>query len=85
MSALQDMMRSSNRTPQGGSNQVPALWRGTVTLVQDGRAWVLIPRLLGNAEAGPLPCVGPAPSVGASVIIGAIEGRLDDLIVLAAT
>lgn len=84
MSAIYEAV--SGRTPRKASGQdaVPALWRGTVTEVRPDGIWCTVPHLAGVHPLGPMPTAVPGLAVGARVIVAAIEGRKDDLIVLAA-
>jgi len=65
-----------------GAGAVEALWRGTVVEITAGGAWVRIPRLTGDDPVGPLPTV-PEVAAGDRVIVAAVEGRTDDLLILA--
>lgn len=65
---------------------LPGVMRGTVSAVQsDGRLWVTVPRISGSDSVGPLPTVVfPRPAVvGDGVLVQAVEGRREDLIVTA--
>lgn len=64
--------------------------RGKVTRVSGGQVWVVVARL-GKGERGPLTYLrhrvaGPAwtlaPAVGDVVLVGIVEGSVDELIVL---
>ena len=81
--------RETHRTERG-ANRIPAVWRGTVVFIRSedsasgARAgvYVRVPRLLKDQTLGPLPVVGTVPSVGDRVLVVAIEGRRDQLIIL---
>jgi microcystin-dependent protein len=69
---------------------VAGVYRGRITRVTDGRVWVEVPRLVRYAELGPLPVVvdagaGRDLATGDGVLLGLVEGRPDDLIVLGRT
>lgn len=62
---------------------VPTVWRGTVLEVRgDGLVWVKVPALAGEEPLGPLPVFGVVVPSGTSVLVLAVGGRRDDLVVL---
>lgn len=62
------------------------VWRAVVTSVSGFGVWVRVPRLSGELEYGPLDLLAPndtaMPVVGDPVLIGFVEGRQDELVVL---
>lgn len=83
MSAISDAVKGTTRSASG-QGAIPALWRGTVSEVRGTSIWCTVPHLAGPHQLGPMPTAVPGLAVGARVIIAAIEGRKDDLMVLAA-
>ena len=70
------------RPSSGGRGVIPSLWRGQIVEVYgDGRVSVVVPSLLGD-ENVQVACLYAGPAIGDRVIVGAIEGRTDDLIVM---
>jgi hypothetical protein len=66
-----------------GRGAIPAIWRGSIVeLYSDGTVSALVPSLLGD-QAVRMPCVVAGMTVDARVLIAAIEGRRDDLVVIA--
>ena len=66
------------------------VWRGRITRITNGRVWAEVPRLIRHAELGPLPVLvdagaGRELAVGDGILVGPVEGRPDDLIVLGRT
>lgn len=71
------------RPSTSGRGAIPSIWRGSVAeIYTDGTVAALVPSLYGD-QAVRMPCVVAALAVGDRVLIAAIEGRRDDLIVLA--
>ena len=62
------------------------VWRAVVTAVDGYGVWVRVPRLSGELEYGPLDVVIPndtaMPVVADPVLVGFVEGRQDELVVL---
>lgn len=85
MSALHEMVTKSKRATRqdNGQDRLPALWRGIVHEAGTAGVWCLIPHLTGTDPVGPLPSVVSGLVPGDRVVLGAIEGRADDLLVLA--
>lgn len=82
MSAITRKMRTTSST---GGALVSELWRGYVVEVfSDNTAQVVVPRLAGDDPIGRIPSLVPDLAVDARVIVGAIEGRIEDLVVLSA-
>ena len=82
MSAIKTALRAK-QTSTSGRGAIPSIWRGEIVEVYaDGRVAALIPSLYGD-QAINMPCVVADMTPGARVLIAAIEGRRDDLIVLA--
>lgn len=85
MSAIYEAVSGRDRRQaSGGQNAVPALWRGTVAYVRAEGVFCTVPHLAGVHPLGPMPSAVPGLVEGARVIVAAIEGRRDDLMVLAA-
>ncbi|WNM67267.1 minor tail protein [Arthrobacter phage Wyborn] len=78
--------RATRSTSGSGVARTSELWRGSVAEVfADQTAQVIVPHLGDDVEPiGRIPSLVPNLAVGARVIVGAIEGRVDDLVVLAA-
>ena len=71
------------RTASSGRGAIPSIWRGEIVeLYTDGTVAAVIPSLYGD-QAIRMPCVVADMTPGARVLIAAIEGRRDDLVVLA--
>ncbi|MGL3805838.1 hypothetical protein ACSYDW_07035 [Paeniglutamicibacter sp. R2-26] len=63
--------------------RVEAVWRGTITeVLSGGHVWVEVPGLAGAEPVGPLPVFGAAAPLGTQVLVLAVGGRRDDLVVL---
>lgn len=63
--------------------RIESVWRGTVTeVLADGMVWVEVPALAGAEPLGPLPVFGTAAAPDAQVLVLAVGGRRDDLVVL---
>lgn len=62
------------------------VWRAVVTSVVGTQVNVVVPRLSGELEYGPLDVVAhndtSPPAVGDPVLVGFVEGRQDDLVVV---
>lgn len=62
------------------------VWRAVVTAVDGYKVSVVVPRLSGEIEYGPLDILLPndsaLPTVGDPVLVGFVEGRQDELVVL---
>ena len=81
MGAL-DALNSRRATPSG-RGAVPSIWRGQlVEVYADGTVAAVVPSLYGD-QALSMPCVVAGLVVGDRVLIAAIEGRADDLVVIA--
>jgi hypothetical protein len=82
MGALADAMRAPVRSTSG-RGAVPSIWRGVIVeTYADGRVAALVPSLYED-QAMRMPCVVAGLVVGDRVLIAAIEGRRDDLVVIA--
>jgi hypothetical protein len=56
-----------------------SLQRAEVTRIKDGHPFIVIPRLTGELEYGPLEALeGVVLAQGDRVLIGFLEGRADD-------
>lgn len=63
-----------------------ALWRGQVAeVLSNGLVWVFVPRMSGQDPIGPINAVPAGLVVGDGVIVGAIGGDVNDLIVMLRT
>ncbi len=60
------------------------VWRGTVTRVEGATVRLVIPRLAGRHEFGPVQAVQVAGgwAVGDRVLVGFVEGRSGDPVVI---
>lgn len=62
------------------------VWRAVVTAVDGAQVTVVVPRLSGDLEYGPLDVLSDTgtipPAVGDPVVVGFVEGRQDELVVL---
>jgi hypothetical protein len=66
-----------------GRGAIPSIWRGSIAEIYgDGFVAALVPSLYGD-QAVKVPCVVAGLAVGDRVLLAAIEGRRDDLVVLA--
>lgn len=82
MGAMADALRAKPANPNG-RGAIPSIWRGVIVeLYGDQTVAALVPSLYGD-QAMHLPCVVAGLTVGDRVLVAAIEGRADDLIVIA--
>jgi hypothetical protein len=82
MGALGDALRAKPQ-PASGRGAIPSIWRGSIVeLYADGRVAAVVPSLYED-QAISMPCVVAGLVAGDRVLIAAIEGRRDDLIVIA--
>ena len=66
-----------------GRQAIPSIWRGTIVeIYADGRVSAVVPSLFED-QAINMPCVVAGLVIGDRVLVAAIEGRADDLIVIA--
>lgn len=71
------------RVQATGRGSIPSAWRGRIVeMYTDQTVAAVIPSLYGD-QAMRVPCVVAGLAVGDRVILLAIEGRSDDLIVIA--
>jgi hypothetical protein len=71
------------RAAPTGRGAIPSIWRGTlVEAYDDQTVAALVPSLYGD-QAMRMPCVVAGLVIGDRVLVAAIEGRSDDLIVIA--
>ena len=81
MALHQRLARASAAAP--GPGRVDAVWRGTIVeVLAGGMAWVTVPGLMGAEPVGPLQVFGAPAPLGAGVLVLAVGGRRDDLVVL---
>ena len=81
-SALAQAMNTKARQPSG-RGAIPSIWRGEIVeMYGDGRVAAVVPSLYGD-QAVSMPCVVAGLAVSDRVLIAAIEGRRDDLVVIA--
>lgn len=65
-----------------GRGIIPSIWRATILeQYSDGTVSVTVPALLGD-RAVRIPCVYDYAEVGMHVLVAAIEGRINDLMVI---
>lgn len=83
------MNQRSYTTPLKSSSvpfRAVGVWRAVVTEVVGAQVSVRVPRLSGDLEYGPIDVVMPndagLPAVDDPVIVGFVEGRQDELVVL---
>ncbi|ALF01232.1 hypothetical protein FDH47_gp21 [Arthrobacter phage Brent] len=78
-------VRQGRSTSPSGTGRTSELWRGYVSEVySDETVQLVVPRLGGDAPIGRYPALVRNLMIGANVVVGAVEGRVDDLVVLAA-
>lgn len=83
MGALGQALGAGKKPSTSGRAAIPSIWRGTIVEVYDAnRVAAVVPSLYGT-EAVRMPCVVAGLAVDDRVLIAAIEGRRDDLVVLA--
>lgn len=71
------------RGASSGRAAIPSIWRGNIVeLYADQTVAATIPSLYDD-QAMHIPCVVAGLAVGDRVLVAAIEGRRDDLIVIA--
>lgn len=71
------------RQAPSGRGAIPSVWRGKIVeLYTDQTVAALVPSLYGD-QAMRVPCVVAGLAVGDRVLVVAVEGRADDLIVIA--
>ncbi|ASR78053.1 minor tail protein [Arthrobacter phage Timinator] len=77
--------RTVRTTSGSGAERTSELWRGYVAEVySDGSVNLVVPKLGGDEPIGRYPSLVDNLAIGANVIVGAIQGRVDDLVVLSA-
>jgi len=71
------------KSARTGRGVVEGIWRGRI-VEQYADNWVsiVVPNLL-NDQAVRAPCVVGGLTVGSLVLVAAVEGRIDDLVVIA--
>ncbi|ASR80652.1 minor tail protein [Arthrobacter phage Piccoletto] len=78
-------VRAGRSTSPSGTGRTSELWRGYVTEVySDETVQLVVPRLGGDKPIGRYPALVRNLTIGANVIVGAVEGRVEDLVVLSA-
>lgn len=70
------------RRHETGEERIPSIWRATVDVVRGDQVYVRVPRLTGDSHLGPLPWAGARPDEGDRVVLAAVAGRRDDLIII---
>jgi hypothetical protein len=78
-------MRKFQQAPAAATGRaaIPSIWRGRIVEVYtDQTVAALVPSLYGD-QAMRMPCAVAGLTIGARVLIAAIEGRSDDLVVIA--
>lgn len=82
MGALAQAMNSKSPSTSG-RGAIPSIWRGVIVEIYgDGFVSALIPSLFGD-QAKRMPCAVAGLDAGDRVLLAAIEGRRDDLVVIA--
>lgn len=78
----QALQAPASRRTSTGRGAIPSVWRGTIAETYDrGTVAVTVPNLLGD-QAVRVPCVVAGLVPGDPVLLVAIEGRIDDLVVI---
>jgi hypothetical protein len=73
----------ARRPAPSGRAAIPSVWRGKIVeLYTDQTVAALVPSLYGD-QAMRMPCVVAGLAAGDRVLVVAVEGRADDLIVIA--
>lgn len=68
---------------QTGEDRIPAAWRAEVTEITEEGAWVMVPRLTGDARHGPVDRLENLfLAVGDRVLVLMVEGRKDSPVVV---
>lgn len=82
--ALSRVTKASRRARrhETGEERIPSIWRATVDVVRGDQVYVRVPRLTGDSHLGPLPWAGARPDEGDRVVLAAVAGRRDDLIII---
>lgn len=81
MGALAQAMKAKP-VSTSGRGAIPSIWRGSIVeTYADGTVSALVPSLYGD-QAVRMPTVVAGLVPGARVLVAAIEGRRDDLVVL---
>lgn len=82
--ALSRVTKASRRARrhETGEERIPSIWRATVDVVRGDQVYVRVPRLAGDSHLGPLPWTGARPGEGDRVVVAAVAGRRDDLIII---
>ena len=79
--ALAQALNQKKPSPSG-RGAIPSIWRGQVVEISaDGMIGAVVPSLYGD-DAVRVPTVVPGLAIGDRVLLAAIEGRRDDLVVL---
>lgn len=76
------VLRSGTAKRPTGERRLQGLHRGEVKDVQSGSAYFILPRITGSQVHGPYPVLPVGVVAGDRVLVGAIDGRMDDLIVM---
>lgn len=83
MSALNStVLRSGSAKRSSGEQRLSGLHRGEVVNLNGGLSYFILPRITGTQVHGPYPYLPAGLEVGSKVLVGAIDGRMDDLIIL---
>ena len=81
MGAFGDALKAKPQS-SSGRGAIPSIWRGQVIeTYTDGTVAAVVPSLYGD-QAVRMPTVVAGLTPGARVLVAAIEGRRDDLVVL---
>lgn len=76
------VLRSGTAKRSSGEQRLPGLHRGEVVSLGNGRAYFMLPRVTGTQVHGPYPYIPAGLQPGSKVLVGAIDGRMDDLIIM---
>lgn len=77
------VLRAGTSKRTGGEQRLPGLHRGVVVDVDGaGRVYFTLPRVTGSQVLGPYPALVTGLVAEQRVLVGSIDGRIDDLVVL---
>ena len=83
MSAMREaVLRAGTTKAVGGEKRLQGLHRGEIVNVAGAHAYFILPRITGTQVHGPYASLVTGLAAGDRVLVGAIDGRIDDLIVM---